>query len=43
MCRRLCTSGKEDEWSDGEGFLGANKRFMVFEWALDKLKSIHYV
>ena len=43
MCRRLCTSGKEDEWSDGEGFIGANKRFMVFEWTLDKLKSIHYV
>lgn len=43
MCRRLCTSNKEDEWSDEEGYIGANKRFMVFEWSLDKLKSIHYV
>ena len=43
MCRRLCTSGKEDEWSDGEGFLGANKRFMVFLWSLEKLEAIYYV
>lgn len=43
MCRRLSTSNKEDEWSNDEGFIGANKRFMVFEWSLEKLKSIHYI
>ena len=43
MCRRLCTSGKEDEWSDEEGYIGANKRFMIFEWSLDKLVAIYYV
>lgn len=43
MIRRLSTANKEDDWSDEEGYIGANKRFMVFEWSLDKLKSIHYV
>jgi hypothetical protein len=43
MCRRLSTGNKEDDWSDYEGHVGANKRFMIFEWSLDKLKSIHYV
>ena len=43
MVRRLSTKGKTDEWSDYEGYLGANKRFMIFEWSIDKLASIHYV
>lgn len=43
MCRRLSTGGKEDEWSDSEGFLGANKRFMIFLWSLEKLQAIYYV
>jgi hypothetical protein len=40
--RRLCTKNKDDEWTDAEGFM-SQKRFMLFEWAPGKLKSIHYV
>jgi hypothetical protein len=43
MCRRLSSGNQDDDWSEGEGFIGANKRFMVFEWSLDKLSDIHYV
>lgn len=43
MVRRLSTGNKTDEWSDKEDFIGANKRFMLFEWGADKLKAIYYV
>lgn len=43
MVRRLSTGGKTDEWSDREDFVGAHKRFMLFEWGSEKLKSIHYI
>ena len=43
MVRRLSSGNCTDEWSDREDFIGAHKRFMLFEWSLDKLKSIHYV
>ena len=43
MVRRLSSGGKTDDWSDKEDFIGTHKRFMVFEWCLDKLKSIHYI
>lgn len=43
MCRRLSTSNKEDDWSTEEGFIGAIKRFTLFEWSLDKLVAIYYV
>ena len=43
MIRRLSTGSKTDEWSDKEDFVGSHKRFMLFEWDLNKLKSIHYV
>ena len=43
MLRRLSSGSKSDEWSDSEDFIGAHKRFMLFEWSPDKLKSIHYV
>lgn len=43
MVRRLSSGNVTDEWSDREDFIGAHKRFMLFEWSLDKLKSIHYV
>jgi UDP-2,3-diacylglucosamine pyrophosphatase LpxH len=40
--RRLCTKNKDDEWTDEEGYM-SQKRFMLFEWLPNKLKSIHYV
>lgn len=43
MVRRLSTGNKTDEWSDKEDFIGSHKRFMLFHWSLDKLKSIHYI
>lgn len=43
MVRRLSTGNGTDDWADQEGFVGAHKRFMLFEWSLDKLKSIHYI
>ena len=43
MVRRLSSGNLTDEWSNREDFIGAHKRFMLFEWSLDKLKSIHYV
>ena len=43
MLRRLSSGSKSDDWSDSEDFIGAHKRFMLFEWSPDKLKSIHYV
>ena len=43
MVRRLSTGAKLDEWSDKEDYIGTHRRFMVFEWDLDKLRSIHYI
>lgn len=43
MIRRLSTANVEDAWSDDNGFVGAHKRFMVFEWAPNRLKTIHYI
>ena len=43
MVRRLSTGGKVDEWSDREDFIGTHRRFMLFEWAKEKLASIHYI
>lgn len=43
MIRRLSSGGKVDEWSNKQDFVGSHRRFMVFEWDLEKLKSIHYI
>lgn len=43
MVRRLSSGGKMDGWSDKEDFVGAHRRFMLFEWDLNKLASIHYI
>jgi hypothetical protein len=43
MVRRLSTGGKIDDWSNREDFVGAHRRFMVFEWDHNKLNSIHYI
>lgn len=43
MVRRLSSGSRTDDWSNKEDFIGSHKRFMVFEWSLDKLKSIHYI
>jgi UDP-2,3-diacylglucosamine pyrophosphatase LpxH len=43
MVRRLSSGGKIDDWSNKEDFVGAHRRFMIFEWDLHKLASIHYI
>ncbi len=43
MIRRLSRDGATDDWSTDEGFVGAHKRFMVFEWMPGRLKAIHYI
>lgn len=43
MVRRLSSGGKVDDWSNREDFIGTHRRFMVFEWDLKKLASIHYI
>ena len=43
MVRRLSTGGVTDNWSDRQDFVGAHKRFMLFEWDLESLRSIHYI
>lgn len=43
MIRRLPTGGKTDDWSENEGFIGAHKRFMIFEYEPHFLSAINYV
>lgn len=40
--RRMSTGNKDDEWTIEEGYR-AKKRFMLFEYMPNRLKSIHYV
>lgn len=43
MVRRLSTGVAVDDWSNREDYVGAHRRFMIFEWGQDSLRSIHYV
>lgn len=43
MVRRLSSGGKLDDWSNKQDFVGAHRRFMLFEWDKKKLASIHYI
>lgn len=43
MIRRLGKSGIDDQWTKDNGYIGAHKRFMVFEWAPGALKAIYYL
>lgn len=40
--RRISTGNKNDDWTDEEGFK-SQKRFMMFEWTTNELKSIHFI
>jgi UDP-2,3-diacylglucosamine pyrophosphatase LpxH len=40
--RRMSTGNKDDDWTTDEGYK-SQKRFMLFEYAPNRLKSIHYV
>lgn len=43
MVRRLPSAVITDEWSSNNGYTGAHKRFMIFEWAEGRLKANYYV
>lgn len=43
MIRRLSTGVTVDDWSNRQDYVGMHRRFMIFEWGLDGLRSIHYV
>lgn len=43
MVRRLSSGVAVDDWSNREDYVGTHRRFMIFEWDQDSLRSIHYV
>ena len=43
LARRLSSGTDVDDWSDRQDFVGAHRRFMLFEWDLYSLRSIHYI
>ena len=43
MIRRTSTAKPDDAWSNSEGYIGAHKRFMLFEWLPSRLKAVYYV
>ncbi len=42
MVRRLSSGAAVDDWSNRQDFIGTHRRFMLFEWGLESLRSIHY-
>lgn len=43
MIRRLSSGVSVDDWSNREDYIGTHRRFMIFEWDRNRLRSIHYV
>ena len=43
MVRRLSSGVTVDDWSNRQDFIGSHRRFMIFEWDRNCLRSIHYV
>ncbi|QJI52509.1 hypothetical protein [Psychrobacillus phage Perkons] len=43
VIRSLSTGAKTDGWHDDNGFIGAMKRFQIFEYSSDTLDGIYYV
>nr|DAM93538.1 MAG TPA: metallophosphatase domain protein [Caudoviricetes sp.] len=43
MIRRLSTGVTVDDWSNRQDYIGTHRRFMIFEWDQNALRSIHYV
>lgn len=43
VVRRLASGVPADKWSRDNGYIGANKRFQLFEWNTNELKANYYV
>ena len=41
--RTLASANKTDDWHDDNGFIGANKRFQLFEYSPSSLDAIYYI
>lgn len=41
--RTLATANRTDGWHDDNGFIGANKRFQLFEYSPESLDAIYYI
>jgi UDP-2,3-diacylglucosamine pyrophosphatase LpxH len=41
--RTLATANKTDDWHEDNGFVGANKRFQLFEYSPTTLDAIYYI
>lgn len=43
LVRRLPSAVPTDKWSSENGYVGAHKRFQIFEWAENRLWAVYYV
>lgn len=43
VVRSLATNAKTDGWHEDNGFIGAMKRFQLFEYSVDTLDAVYYV
>lgn len=43
MIRRLSSGIIVDDWSNRQDYVGTHRRFMIFEWDRNSLRSIHYI
>ena len=43
MVRRLASAVPTDEWSEDNGYVGAHKRFQIFEYMPGRLTAVDYV
>ncbi|MED3562265.1 hypothetical protein [Bacillus xiapuensis] len=43
LVRTLSTKGKTDDWHDDNGFVGAHKRFQLFEYLPNSLEAVYYI
>ena len=43
MVRRLSSKVAVDDWSNRQDFVGTHRRFLIFDWDLNTLRSIHYI
>lgn len=43
MIRRLSSGSAVDDWSNRQDYVGTHRRFMIFEWDQNSLRSIHYI
>jgi hypothetical protein len=43
MIRAISTANRSDQWHRDNGYIGANKRFMLFEYSENAVEAVRYV